>query len=378
MMKRLFFTIILFSLLFGQFSSVSAESAAGFKDVNATDWYYSSIQKLLGMGLVNGFSDGTFKPSKEISRAEFLKLISSLLQLPIDEVQPGQKWYTPYLNAVVNAGVHRISDFNGNWDQPITRQEMARIAVRAVDESLRAASAKTSDTQLMYEATKRGIISGLAGGELGLKEKSTRAQATVIMDRILTVLNGGKLNVDKRAASYAEVAYRGTNIETMWGGKMNALPLTHNLSYTVKGTFEQILIIDLSDANSPYRDWVPGLLKVDRKSWKEDYLVAFKVVMENTKIIPKTRVSFKTMVGSPYLMDAIIYPAELKSPINQINFLQMDKMNKVTTWYLATISKEDMKIYQRDNDRFWYLDWNSQMDHIMFAPDGRIFGENKK
>lgn len=286
------------------FSSVSASMQAApataastsFKDVKSSDWYYSSIQKLIMKELVNGFEDGTFKPNKEISRAEFLKLVDLSLQLDIPANLPGKPWYTPYISAAVEAGIHNTSDFNGNWAQPINRQEMARITVRAVDQTLR--NTKTSDSQLVYEATKRGILSGLTGGELGLKENSTRAQAMVIVDRVLTVLSGGSLTADKRAASFAEVAFRGTNVETMWGGVIRPFPFTEDISPYAKGTFKQMLVIDLADKNSPYRNLVPSLIRADGNSWSSDYLLAFNVVMAATKTLQNTERYLREMISN--------------------------------------------------------------------------------
>ncbi|KKC49342.1 hypothetical protein VE23_23320 [Paenibacillus sp. D9] len=349
----------------------TAAASTSFKDVKASDWFYSSIQKLISKELVNGFEDGTFKPNQEISRAEFLKLVDLSLQLDIPASLSGKPWYTPYVSAAVEAGIHRTSDFNGNWTQPISRQEMARITVRAIDQTLR--NTKTSDTQLVYEATKRGILSGLTGGELGLKENSTRAQATVIVDRVLTVLNGGNLTADKRAASYAEVAYRGTNIETMWGGRIDSLPLSENLSYNVRGTFNQILVIDMSDSNSPFKNWVPGLLKESRKDWINDYLVAFNITMEVVKTATNTNLYFKEMVGNPYLETAIIYPFNLKSKLNSNDKINLGEKNKITTWYLATIDRKKLEFFKTKNWPFFYFDWNNKGNHIWFSKEGRLF-----
>ena len=75
--------------------------------------------------------------SSEIRAATNATSFKDVSSKAIDELQPGQKWYVPYVNAAVQSGIHRPTEFNDNWDQPITRQEMARLAVRALDESLR-------------------------------------------------------------------------------------------------------------------------------------------------------------------------------------------------------------------------------------------------
>ncbi|ASS68809.2 MULTISPECIES: S-layer homology domain-containing protein [unclassified Paenibacillus] len=362
------------------FSSVSASMQAApataastsFKDVKSSDWYYSSIQKLIMKELVNGFEDGTFKPNKEISRAEFLKLVDLSLQLDIPANLPGKPWYTPYISAAVEAGIHNTSDFNGNWAQPINRQEMARITVRAVDQTLR--NTKTSDSQLVYEATKRGILSGLTGGELGLKENSTRAQAMVIVDRVLTVLSGGSLTADKRAASFAEVAFRGTNVETMWGGVIRPFPFTEDISPYAKGTFKQMLVIDLADKNSPYRNLVPSLIRADGNSWSSDYLLAFNVVMAATKTLQNTERYLREMISNPYMNFAAIYPLNSESKLNKLETLKIQKNSKTEIWHLVTVDKKNFTNIKNGNWPFLYFDWSNKQNKIFFEKEGRIFG----
>ncbi|CAH1221602.1 hypothetical protein PAECIP111893_04740 [Paenibacillus plantiphilus] len=372
-MRKISFSLIaaVLFLLGSQISiTTSSATAEGFKDVKSSDWFYSSVASLVQRGIVNGFSDGTFKPKQTVTRAELIKMVVTALKLDVSERKEGQSWYVPYVEAAKTAGVYTTKDFAAGWDQPITRLETARIAVRAEDRSLRDAK----DTELMYEATKRGLITGVANGELGKDESSTRAQAVVIIDRVLQALAGQTLKMDKRAASYAEVELRGTNMETMWGGKMYPLPLKQDLSYEVKGTFEQVLIIDLDDKNSPYRGWVPELLKIDGNPWKGDYLLAFKVTMENTKIIKKAEILYSFMlIGNPYMVRAVIPEEHTKSsPIAIQKYISFNSMNKVTTWDLFTISKEKIAEYKAKNSYFWYFDWNIQKSFLL-APKGRVF-----
>lgn len=371
MLRKISLFVAVLVLLVSQISiTTSSATAEGFKDVKSSDWFYSSVASLVQRGIVNGFSDGTFKPNQTVTRAELIKMAVTALKLDVAERKEGQFWYVPYVEAAKTAGVYTTKDFAAGWDKPITRLETARIAVRAVDRSLRDAK----DKELMYEATKRGLITGVANGELGKEESSTRAQAVVIIDRVLQALAGQTLKMDKRAASYAEVELRGTNMETMWGGKMYPLPLKEDLSYEVKGTFEQVLIIDLDDKDSPYRGWVPELLKIDGNPWKGDYLIAFKVTMENKKIIKKAEsLYFHMLMGNPNMLRAIIPKEYAKSsPIAVRKSISFDKLNKVTTWHLVTMSKEKIAEYKDKNSFFWYFDWNIQKSFFL-APKGRVF-----
>ncbi|CAH1221605.1 hypothetical protein PAECIP111893_04741 [Paenibacillus plantiphilus] len=373
-MRKISFSLIaaVLFLLGSQISiTTSSATAEGFKDVKSSDWFYSSVASLVQRGIVNGFSDGTFKPKQTVTRAELIKMAVTALKLDVAERKEGQSWYVPYVEAAKTAGVYTTKDFAAGWDKPITRLETARIAVRAVDRSLRDAK----DTELMYEATKRGLITGVANGELGKDESSTRAQAVVIIDRVLQALAGQTLKMDKRAASYAEVELRGTNMETMWGGKMNDLPQKHSLYTSITGTFEQILIIDLEDSESPYRSWATTVKKINGVETNKDYLVAFKIVLENTKVTPKGFFYFNNLASAPHFMDAYIpLNKEKPSPFGQKKYILQDTLNKITTWDLQVISKDKLSDFKKSNMALLYFTLTNGKD-IDLAPKGKIFGK---
>ncbi len=46
-----------------------------FSDVDINAWYASALSAALSKGIVQGYSDGTFKPSKTVNRAEYLKIL---------------------------------------------------------------------------------------------------------------------------------------------------------------------------------------------------------------------------------------------------------------------------------------------------------------
>lgn len=50
-----------------------------FKDVKPSDWYYEYVMNMTKAGLMKGYSDGTFRPDRTISRAESAAVMSRLL-----------------------------------------------------------------------------------------------------------------------------------------------------------------------------------------------------------------------------------------------------------------------------------------------------------
>ncbi|QUL58060.1 S-layer homology domain-containing protein [Paenibacillus tritici] len=51
-----------------------------FKDVKKEAWYYNSIDALASNKIITGYEDSTFKPAKDITRAEFATVVSRLLE----------------------------------------------------------------------------------------------------------------------------------------------------------------------------------------------------------------------------------------------------------------------------------------------------------
>lgn len=54
---------------------LTGTTAAKFTDVNSKHWAYNEILTLIANNLTDGYEDGTFKPDRQISRAEFATLL---------------------------------------------------------------------------------------------------------------------------------------------------------------------------------------------------------------------------------------------------------------------------------------------------------------
>ncbi len=54
---------------------VAIEECPNYKDIDKTSWSYKYIKELSEKKIINGYEDGTFKPTKDITRAETAKMI---------------------------------------------------------------------------------------------------------------------------------------------------------------------------------------------------------------------------------------------------------------------------------------------------------------
>lgn len=124
---------------------------------------------------------------------------------------------------------------------------MSILSVRSVDKTLKGS---------MVDSTKMGLIHGVSRTDLDVYGTSTRAQAITIIERILAAKNGEKLQVDKYAASAAEIAATGSNVGTMLGLKAKEVGTEWPYGTGVTVKLNQLIIADPSDPDDPYMNLI--------------------------------------------------------------------------------------------------------------------------
>ena len=79
---------------------------AAFSDVDSSHWAYSAISKMEEADILSGYTDGTFKPSNNITLAEFAAIFSKIFEIPSDNVSnyfldiPVNHWAKGYVEAI--------------------------------------------------------------------------------------------------------------------------------------------------------------------------------------------------------------------------------------------------------------------------------------
>lgn len=167
-----------------------------FTDI-AGHWAAEAIALAAEKGYVNGYADGSFHPEELTSRAEFVKLAAAALQLKVQAAEPGQIWYQGYVDAAVKAGWLDADTAGVSWDLPITRREMAAIALHALSIDVNSSASRQASDPVMEAAVKAGVLQGYADGSFGPEDGTTRAQAVTVIERIQTLRSGGVLSGDK-------------------------------------------------------------------------------------------------------------------------------------------------------------------------------------
>lgn len=169
-----------------------------------TPWAIPYISTLVKIGAIDGTAD-SIRPSEEITRAEFVKIIVSALGLELDykadsgfsDAARGE-WYTPYIAAGVKSGIiNGMGDGTFGVDTYISRQDIAAIIYRAAQKMLEKGSLEMfSDASAVsdYAAdgvsalTKAGIINGMGDGTFAPLNHATRAEAAKMLAGIYSYM----------------------------------------------------------------------------------------------------------------------------------------------------------------------------------------------
>lgn len=120
-----------------------------FPDVPAGSYYADAIQAAYGLGIVNGYSDGTFRPDKSITRAEASAMLYRALQ--------AMGWSIGSENPAV------LSSYSDAASVPAYARGAMSVMVQS------------------------GILAGTTAGKLEPNRTMTRAEMAVVLARALTI-----------------------------------------------------------------------------------------------------------------------------------------------------------------------------------------------
>jgi hypothetical protein len=124
----------------GMDENLSSNSTLSFSDTESGQWYSGYLATAYNLGIVEGYSDGTFKPSQGVNRVEFLKMLFNTAGVTLDyqlsrdpyvDVSE-DNWYAPY---VLYAKENDLFPLEGNYfnpSEPMSRGEVAEVIYRMI------------------------------------------------------------------------------------------------------------------------------------------------------------------------------------------------------------------------------------------------------
>jgi len=193
-----------------------ARATSKFPDVSSSDWFAVAVEDLAQIGVVGGHVDGSFRPYAQVTRAQFVVMLSrSLSPLPAGEApftdMEEDAWYAEAVGSLFAVGLVQGSGGKLNPEQGISRQQAVSLVMRALSYKLQATGAGNSigvwiargETALWLRgfrdryrivsphdlavgsALRLGIVKGRDDGMFSPETFLTRGQAAGLLHRSL-------------------------------------------------------------------------------------------------------------------------------------------------------------------------------------------------
>nr|WP_298000276.1 S-layer homology domain-containing protein [uncultured Anaerotignum sp.] len=122
--------------MFYNLLSDKSGTARTFADVPMNQWYANAVTTLAGMGVINGYPDGTFKPDAPITRAEFVTMAMNFAKADkgtacsFADVPENMWYYSAIAGATENGWISGYPDGTFGPDRYITRAEVTSVINR--------------------------------------------------------------------------------------------------------------------------------------------------------------------------------------------------------------------------------------------------------
>jgi hypothetical protein len=205
MKRKLAKTALVTGLVLSMASVVSAETS--FKDFANFYWAKPAVDKLVAAEIITGYKDGTFKPGKQVSRAEFATMANKAFskynedaEVEFSDVHKYQ-WFYHQVASARHAGY--ITGYPGGKFAPnksITRSEAAVMVARLLE--LNVAKVDTANkfadindippwaVGSISALVEKKVMKGYSDNTFRGAKYITRAEAAVLIERALALRSG--------------------------------------------------------------------------------------------------------------------------------------------------------------------------------------------
>ena len=168
----------------------------GFPDVSVSDWFANDVWKLTDAGIISGYPDGYFHPERELTNAEFIKLL--VCAVGVDEsggnvrLYP-EHWASGYITCAYERGMITDDDLVAGFDPdaPITRSAMTKMMILSLGIDTVRTDTPFTDTDDVYacaaygEYLLRGYIQPDGSRICNGSGRAMRSEAAAIAVRVM-------------------------------------------------------------------------------------------------------------------------------------------------------------------------------------------------
>lgn len=185
--------------------------AADFYDLPADHWAGEEIRRAVDAGVVNGYGDGSFQPTRDVTAAQFCAMLTRSFLAEELAAAPEGKYQamTACLPVLAGTSVEKTwRDLGKRWDryvnEPLSRYDMAQIVYnlslqkKVFQETIHLSTSEITDwdeipdgyLSAVFTCWGHGILKGRSDGRFAGTDTLNRAQAAVLWSRLDELLNG--------------------------------------------------------------------------------------------------------------------------------------------------------------------------------------------
>ncbi|MBB6218882.1 hypothetical protein HNQ80_005057 [Anaerosolibacter carboniphilus] len=216
-MKKQLSLLLIFALVIAIVPTIAYGSSINmpksFSDIG-NHWSNVTISKLIEMGAIGGYPDGSFKPNNTIKRSEVAAILRKALKLELINdnsfADTASHWAGKEIHTLVANNIIDKNEYGTSYspETNTTRVELAKMIVRAMglEKNAKDLSGKATnylddkdiinvDKGYVILANQQGIISGYPDNTFKPNQTVTRAEASSMIVRMIEKMTGQILPV---------------------------------------------------------------------------------------------------------------------------------------------------------------------------------------
>lgn len=184
-------------------SDTTPSRVPSFEDIDG-HWAKTEIEKMFALGHINGVDNNHFKPDDFVTRAQFAAMLCRLLNIENEQSitftdVKTDAWYASSVGGIASAGI-MIGNGDGKFrpDSLITREELAKAVILAYNTKEKSEINVNTNIEFkdkdeispwaleyIQKCNSMGLLQGVENNYFAPDSYATRAQATVVLSRLL-------------------------------------------------------------------------------------------------------------------------------------------------------------------------------------------------
>lgn len=198
----------------------SSAETVSFPDVKESAWYYDAVTYCAGKGIFNGNKDGSFAPTKSITRAEFVVALANYSGEDISaeecdrftDIKPSHWFYSAVAWAANKGIVSGTSETTYSPSKQISRQDLCLMLMnylkyKGIELESDMSAPFADDAKIgawakdaVYAIKTAGIVAGMGENKFDPRGNATRAQVAQMMmqfDKFMESAGTSPMKVEK-------------------------------------------------------------------------------------------------------------------------------------------------------------------------------------